>query len=196
MPQVQNGVALYATWGTLWTLLNLTMFLQYNSDASHCDCSMLSLMLLLMALLAWWGQPHTRTHTSKKKKIKKSQFFFPTSQVLLRELLAGQACALHRGHPPRGHHVVGGHSDLLRLSRQPGLHLCGWVSDTLTPLSAQSVFYWYIHCLCFLHFSPSPQLRSWVCPPWCWWHVSPWSRGSTTNDRSTAPAGPACRRWR
>lgn len=53
MPQVQNGVALYATWGTLWTLLNLTMFLQYNSDASHCDCSMLSLMLLLMALLAW-----------------------------------------------------------------------------------------------------------------------------------------------
>lgn len=53
MLQVQNGVALYATWGTLWTLLSLSIFLQYNSDVSPCDCSMLSLMLLLMALLAW-----------------------------------------------------------------------------------------------------------------------------------------------
>lgn len=53
MRQVQNGVALYATWGTLWTLLNLNILLQYKSDATRCDCSMLSLLLLLMALLAW-----------------------------------------------------------------------------------------------------------------------------------------------
>lgn len=51
-------------------------------------------------------------------------------QVLLRELLAGQARALHHGHLPRGHPVAGGNSELLGLSRQPRLHLCGSVTDT------------------------------------------------------------------
>lgn len=52
--QVQNGVAVYATWGTLFTLLNLTIYLQHQTGTSRCDCAMLSLMLLLMKLLAWW----------------------------------------------------------------------------------------------------------------------------------------------
>lgn len=52
---MQNGVALYATWGTLCTLLSLTIFLQHDSGASRCDCAMLSLLLLLMTLLAWWA---------------------------------------------------------------------------------------------------------------------------------------------
>lgn len=51
--QVQNGVAVYATWGTLFTLLNLTTYLQHLAEVSQCDCAKLSLMLLLMKLLGW-----------------------------------------------------------------------------------------------------------------------------------------------
>ena len=51
--QVQNGVAVYATWGTLSTLLNLTIYLQHQTETLRCDCAMLSLMLMLMELLVW-----------------------------------------------------------------------------------------------------------------------------------------------
>ncbi|KAM7369835.1 hypothetical protein PAMP_011125 [Pampus punctatissimus] len=51
---VQNGVAVYSTWGTLFTLLNLTIYLQYQTGTTRCDCAMLSLVLLLMELLAWF----------------------------------------------------------------------------------------------------------------------------------------------
>ncbi|KAG7526756.1 hypothetical protein JOB18_044775 [Solea senegalensis] len=51
---VQNGVAVYATWGTVSTLLNLTIYLQHQRGTSRCDCAMLSLMLLLMELFAWF----------------------------------------------------------------------------------------------------------------------------------------------
>ncbi|KAF1373094.1 hypothetical protein PFLUV_G00256750 [Perca fluviatilis] len=51
---VQNGVAVYTTWGTLSTLLNLTIYLQHQTETSKCDCGMLSLLLLLMELLAWF----------------------------------------------------------------------------------------------------------------------------------------------
>ncbi|XP_023275861.1 uncharacterized protein LOC111665183 isoform X2 [Seriola lalandi dorsalis] len=51
---VQNGVAVYATWGTLSTLLSLTIYLQYQTETSRCDCGMLSLLLLLMVLLMWF----------------------------------------------------------------------------------------------------------------------------------------------
>ncbi|XP_074477416.1 uncharacterized protein LOC141759328 [Sebastes fasciatus] len=51
---VLNGIAVYATWGTLSTLLNLTIYLQYQTETSRCDCAMLSLLLLLMELLAWF----------------------------------------------------------------------------------------------------------------------------------------------
>ncbi|TNN73401.1 hypothetical protein EYF80_016355 [Liparis tanakae] len=52
--KVQNGVAVHATWGTLSTLLNLTIYLQYQTKTFRCDCSMLSLLLLLMELLVWF----------------------------------------------------------------------------------------------------------------------------------------------
>ncbi|AWP20515.1 Hypothetical protein SMAX5B_004663, partial [Scophthalmus maximus] len=52
--EVQNGMAVYATWGTLSTLLDLTMYLQHQTGTSRCDCAMLSLLLLLMELLAWF----------------------------------------------------------------------------------------------------------------------------------------------
>ncbi|KAI3355309.1 hypothetical protein L3Q82_018164 [Scortum barcoo] len=51
---VQNGVAVYTTWGTLFTLLNLTIYLQHQTSTSRCDCAMLSLLLLLLKLLAWF----------------------------------------------------------------------------------------------------------------------------------------------
>ncbi|XP_040023823.1 uncharacterized protein LOC120812079 [Gasterosteus aculeatus] len=51
---VQNGVAVYATWGTLSTLLSLTTYLQHQTETLRCDCAMLSLLLLLMELLAWF----------------------------------------------------------------------------------------------------------------------------------------------
>ncbi|XP_018550831.1 uncharacterized protein LOC108896276 isoform X2 [Lates calcarifer] len=51
---VQNGMAVYATWGTLFTLLNLTIYLQYQTGTSRCDCAMLSMLLLLMKLLVWF----------------------------------------------------------------------------------------------------------------------------------------------
>ncbi|XP_056155873.1 uncharacterized protein LOC130130161 [Lampris incognitus] len=51
---VQNGVAVFAAWETISTLLNLTIFLQHNTGVTRCDCSLLSLTLLLMELLAWF----------------------------------------------------------------------------------------------------------------------------------------------
>ncbi|XP_047424504.1 uncharacterized protein LOC124995836 [Mugil cephalus] len=51
---VQNGIAAYATWGNLSTFLNLTIYLQHETETSRCDCAMLSLLLLLMELLAWF----------------------------------------------------------------------------------------------------------------------------------------------
>ncbi|KAK7881774.1 hypothetical protein WMY93_030183 [Mugilogobius chulae] len=51
---VQNGVALYATWGTLSTLLNLTIYLQHQKGASRCDCATVSQLLLLMILFVWF----------------------------------------------------------------------------------------------------------------------------------------------
>ncbi|XP_034428488.1 uncharacterized protein LOC117753992 [Hippoglossus hippoglossus] len=51
---VQNGVAVYATWGTLSTILNLTVYLQYQTETSSCSCGLLPLLLLLMQLFAWF----------------------------------------------------------------------------------------------------------------------------------------------
>ncbi|CAB1418623.1 unnamed protein product [Pleuronectes platessa] len=51
---VQNGVAVYATWGTLSTVLNLTIYLQYQTGTFSCGCSLLPLLLLLMQLFAWF----------------------------------------------------------------------------------------------------------------------------------------------
>ncbi|XP_010739180.2 uncharacterized protein LOC104926917 [Larimichthys crocea] len=51
---VQNGTAIYTTWGTLFTLLNLTIYIQYETDVTKCDYAMLSLLLILMKLLVWF----------------------------------------------------------------------------------------------------------------------------------------------
>ncbi|KAM6970853.1 uncharacterized protein LKV04_016587 isoform 2-T2 [Tautogolabrus adspersus] len=51
---VQNGIAVYSTWGTLSTLLNLTIYLQHQTETLRCDCAMLALVLLLMQLSAWF----------------------------------------------------------------------------------------------------------------------------------------------
>lgn len=51
---VQNGVAVYATWGTLSTLLNLTIYLEHQTSTSRCDCAMLSQLLLLLELFVWF----------------------------------------------------------------------------------------------------------------------------------------------
>ncbi|KAK5849583.1 hypothetical protein PBY51_013907 [Eleginops maclovinus] len=51
---VQNVVAVYATWGSLSTLLNFTMFLQHLTETSKCECAMLALLLLLMGLFVWF----------------------------------------------------------------------------------------------------------------------------------------------
>ncbi|KAM9712505.1 uncharacterized protein ACNS7B_023037 isoform 2-T2 [Menidia menidia] len=51
---VQNGMAVYATWGTLSTLLNMTVYLHHQTPIPRCDSAMLALLLLLMELLAWF----------------------------------------------------------------------------------------------------------------------------------------------
>ncbi|KAJ8419161.1 hypothetical protein AAFF_G00006600 [Aldrovandia affinis] len=51
---VQNGVAVYATWTTIATLLNLTIVLAYKSAVSMSDASTLSLSLLLIEVLGWF----------------------------------------------------------------------------------------------------------------------------------------------
>ncbi|CAL9698090.1 unnamed protein product [Knipowitschia caucasica] len=51
---VQNGVSLYATWGTLSTLLNLTIYLQHQTGASRCHCATVSQLLLLILLFVWF----------------------------------------------------------------------------------------------------------------------------------------------
>ncbi|KAJ0059797.1 hypothetical protein NL108_012947 [Boleophthalmus pectinirostris] len=51
---VQNGIALYATWGTLSTLLNLTIYLQHHTGTSRCDCATVCQLLLLMLLFVWF----------------------------------------------------------------------------------------------------------------------------------------------
>ncbi|XP_028290449.1 uncharacterized protein LOC114454296 isoform X4 [Gouania willdenowi] len=51
---VQNGVAVYATWATLSSLLNMTIYLQHRTETPTCDCALLALLLLLMELLGWF----------------------------------------------------------------------------------------------------------------------------------------------
>ncbi|XP_028290446.1 uncharacterized protein LOC114454296 isoform X3 [Gouania willdenowi] len=53
-PLVQNGVAVYATWATLSSLLNMTIYLQHRTETPTCDCALLALLLLLMELLGWF----------------------------------------------------------------------------------------------------------------------------------------------
>ncbi|XP_059901220.1 uncharacterized protein LOC132452557 [Gadus macrocephalus] len=51
---VQNGVAVYAAWGSISTLLCLSVYLENRTATSKCDCAMVSLVVLLMELLVWF----------------------------------------------------------------------------------------------------------------------------------------------
>ena len=51
--KVQNGVATYAAWASISTLMSLSVVLENQTATSKCDCAMFSLMVLLMELLAW-----------------------------------------------------------------------------------------------------------------------------------------------
>nr|XP_006634472.1 PREDICTED: uncharacterized protein LOC102694756 [Lepisosteus oculatus] len=52
---VQNGVALYATWTTIATLLNFTVVLMYNGGVSRAIAGTVSLSLLLIELVVWFA---------------------------------------------------------------------------------------------------------------------------------------------
>lgn len=51
--QIQNGIAIYATWTTIASLLNLTIVLTYDASMSHADSATLALSVLSIVLIAW-----------------------------------------------------------------------------------------------------------------------------------------------
>lgn len=53
VPQVQNGIATYATWTTIATLLNFTVVLDMTS-ISATNAATVSLCILLLELVTWY----------------------------------------------------------------------------------------------------------------------------------------------
>ncbi|XP_072513724.1 uncharacterized protein [Salminus brasiliensis] len=51
---VQNGLAVYATWTTIATLINLTIVVCYDAGMSRSDAATLSLSFLLVEVVAWF----------------------------------------------------------------------------------------------------------------------------------------------
>ncbi|XP_039900445.1 uncharacterized protein LOC120741530 [Simochromis diagramma] len=51
---IQNGIAIYATWTTIASLLNLTIVLTYDASTSHTDGATLALSVLSIVLIAWF----------------------------------------------------------------------------------------------------------------------------------------------
>ncbi|XP_070842770.1 uncharacterized protein [Chaetodon trifascialis] len=51
---VQNGVAIYATWTTIASLLNLTIVLTSDANMSHTDAATLALFVLTVVLFVWF----------------------------------------------------------------------------------------------------------------------------------------------
>nr|XP_023011269.2 uncharacterized protein LOC111501677 [Maylandia zebra] len=51
---IQNGIAIYATWTTIASLLNLTIVLTYDASMSHADGATLALSVLSIVLIAWF----------------------------------------------------------------------------------------------------------------------------------------------
>ncbi|KAK3541449.1 hypothetical protein QTP86_025950 [Hemibagrus guttatus] len=51
---VQNGLATYATWTSIATLINLTIVVSYNAGMSKSDAATLSLSLLSAEVLIWF----------------------------------------------------------------------------------------------------------------------------------------------
>ncbi|XP_069015489.1 uncharacterized protein [Embiotoca jacksoni] len=51
---IQNGIAIYATWTTIASMVNLTIVLTYNANMAHTDAATLSLSILTAVLLVWF----------------------------------------------------------------------------------------------------------------------------------------------
>ncbi|KAG9283315.1 hypothetical protein AMEX_G2070 [Astyanax mexicanus] len=51
---VQNGLAVYATWTSIATLINLAIVVSYNGSMDRSDAATLSLSLLLVEVAAWF----------------------------------------------------------------------------------------------------------------------------------------------
>lgn len=51
---IQNGVAIYATWTTIASLVNLTIVLNYDANMPHTDAATLSLSVLIVVLIVWF----------------------------------------------------------------------------------------------------------------------------------------------
>ncbi|XP_035856747.1 uncharacterized protein LOC116037980 [Sander lucioperca] len=51
---VQNGVAIYATWTTIASLINLTIVLTYDANMSPTDAATASLSVLTVVLFVWF----------------------------------------------------------------------------------------------------------------------------------------------
>ncbi|XP_031706162.1 uncharacterized protein LOC116385101 [Anarrhichthys ocellatus] len=51
---VQNGIAIYATWTTIATLVNLAIVLTYDANMSPTDAATVSLSVLTVVLVVWF----------------------------------------------------------------------------------------------------------------------------------------------
>ncbi|XP_022065400.2 uncharacterized protein LOC110961910 [Acanthochromis polyacanthus] len=51
---IQNGVAIYATWTTIATLVNLAIVVSYDGNMSPPDAATLSLSILTVVLIVWF----------------------------------------------------------------------------------------------------------------------------------------------
>ncbi|XP_034998815.2 uncharacterized protein LOC118098783, partial [Hippoglossus stenolepis] len=51
---IQNGVAIYATWTTIASMINLAVVLNYNANMSQTDASTVSLSVLTVGLFVWF----------------------------------------------------------------------------------------------------------------------------------------------
>lgn len=51
--QVQNGIAIYATWTTIASLVNLSIVLNYDANVSPADAATASLSILTVLLVVW-----------------------------------------------------------------------------------------------------------------------------------------------
>ncbi|XP_030613146.1 uncharacterized protein LOC115799978 [Archocentrus centrarchus] len=51
---IQNGIAIYATWTTIASLVNLTIVLTYDASMSHTDAATLALSVLTVVLIMWF----------------------------------------------------------------------------------------------------------------------------------------------
>lgn len=53
LTQVQNGLAVYTTWTSIATLINLTIVLSYDAGMNESHAATLSLSLLSVEVLVW-----------------------------------------------------------------------------------------------------------------------------------------------